>query len=424
MGLLVSLAASSARAQAPPIGRPVSQMGYAEADGNSSGTFQPFNPFVPDDSPAVGKKGAEAARKPAGVLGNGVSVLPPPPSGNRPNGAPAGNGQKAAAGEEKKSEPSACDCPGQSPCCDGKCDSCCCGCRSGCDNCPCVGMMLFAGLESFHGIADGPLKNNDGFVLGGNFGVPIPGLRDYGFGVQFGASFGAYDLDGRTFPNGVALGDPLSATNDVQQQCFMTVGIFERATENIPLNWGLGYDWMVNDAYGLFATSPRLTQFRGQIGYVVNDCNEFGFWGAIHDRGDGKVVTLLGVPTTVAYRPCNQYNLFWHHNYESGADSWLWMGVLDKDRLNGQGSLGSFTIGAKVEVPLSERVALYGEAQYMRPSSEAGPGASVQDAFSVGFGLEFFPNGSAKNPTAAGRCSMPVLPLANNGTFLVDSAIR
>jgi hypothetical protein len=178
---------------------------------------------------------------------------------------------------------------------------------------------------------------------------------------------------------------------------------------------------MINDAYGAFATSPVLSQFRGQMGYVISDWNELGVWSAMHDRGDGKEVTIAGVPTSLSYRAVDQYNFFWHHNYDSGADSWLWMGFLENEKVGGLGRLGEFTLGARMQVPLTERVALYAEAEYMRPTAAPGPGASMENAYSVGFGLAFFPNGSSKNRTVAGSCWMPVLPVANNGTFLVDT---
>ena len=55
----------------------------------------------------------------------------------------------------------------------------------------------------------------------------------------------------------------------------------------------------------------------------------------------------------------------------------------------------------------------------MRPTARAGSAASIEDAYSIGFGLTFYPGGNARTRTVAGNCWMPYLPVANNGTFLV-----
>jgi len=390
LGLLVGLTASETFAQEAPCFGAASQVGFAEA-GPSSGDAS--NPFVPEDAAVAGKGNSQPAKEPAGGSGSGV-----------------------------KGESCSCGC-----CCED-CQSCgCCSghiCLAGCDACAPVGISLFAGVESFRGIADGDHQNN-GLVVGGNLGVPLPGLKDYGIGVQFGASFGAYDLDGRTFPDG-ALGDPPSAVTDVGQQTFFTLGVFHRATEKVPLNIGFGHDWMINDAYGVFATSPTISQWRAQLGYCLSAWNEIGVWTTVRDSGDGKVITFGGIPANVlsldvSYRAIDQCNFYWHHNYDSGADSWVWMGFLEDDAVAGLGHLGSYTVGVTVQVPLTDRVALYADGQYMRPAASAGPIAAQEEAFSVGFGLAFFPYGNAKNRSVAGSCWMPVLPVANNGSFLVNT---
>ena len=85
------------------------------------------------------------------------------------------------------------------------------------------------------------------------------------------------------------------------------------------------------------------------------------------------------------------------------------------------GSLGEYTLGATFIVPISNCWALYANASYMRPTASAGYAAAVEDAYSVGFGLTFYPSGNARTRTVAGNCWMPYLPVANNGSFLVDS---
>src|SRR6185295_17578819 len=70
-------------------------------------------------------------------------------------------------------------------CCDSCCD--CCDCWEGCEECPSNTLILFAGIESWRGFADGSWNNNNGAVTGANFGTIIS--QDYGLGFQFGGSF-------------------------------------------------------------------------------------------------------------------------------------------------------------------------------------------------------------------------------------------
>jgi hypothetical protein len=385
LGLFVGLTAARASAQKVTYVGLASPAGYAEVGPGSADTS---SPFVPEDAANSGR--GMGPSSPGGLPG----LAAVDKSGSPPGGCGAG-----------------CQCCG---CGCGDCDVC----RADCDACPGIGTMFFAGMESFRGISDGDFQNNNGMVVGGNVGMPIPLLRNYGFGVQLGGSLGAYDFDGRT-SNSVGTD---AGGSDVQQQVFVTLGIFRRATEKLPFNMAFAYDWMINDAYGVYATSPRLGQFRSQFGWAFNASNEIGVWSAINDRGDSKnVADPAAGSITVSYRPLSQANVFWHHNFDSGADSWLWAGAPEAEKLGDGGRPGEYTVGLTMQVPLTNRVALYGSGQYMRPTATAGPIASIKDAYSVGFGLEFFPRGSSRNRTVAGNCWMPVLPVANNGSFLVDT---
>jgi hypothetical protein len=323
------------------------------------------------------------------------------------------------------------------PC--GNCEGLGCGCgccKADCDECPGIGIEVLTGVQCWRSVADSDLQNNFGPMVSANVGVPIPGLREYGIGAQVGFSYAAADLDGReNFFTG-------ADDSDVQQQTFFTAGLFRRAFDGdhwtSRFSLGIAYDWMVNDAYGVMAQSPFLGQWRGQIGYCLSAQNEIGIWGTLRDRGDERF-DPYGDP--IVYRPLSQIDLFWHHTFCSGANCWLSVGMpehlhtaihenLIADQQLGQsplatsvndGSLGEFTLGATFIVPISQRWALYANASYMRPTAAPGAGAAVEDAYSVGFGLTFYPGGNARTRTVAGNCWMPYLPVANNGTFLVDS---
>jgi hypothetical protein len=297
----------------------------------------------------------------------------------------------------------------------------CCG--ANCNECPGVGIELFSGVECWRNITTGDLQNNAGPVMGGNIGIPIPELRDYGFGAQLGARYSAADLDGReTFD-----GNQIYDSNEAEQQVFITAGIFRRAYDSDSIlsrfSMGIAHDWMITSAYGDFAQSPYLGQWRGQVGFALNTYNEVGVGGSLRDRTADKF-DANGV--AVDYRAINQVSLFWHHTFCSGANSWLSFGIPERTTFpnadgSSNGSLGEFTLGANLLVPIAQRWALYADAMYMRPSATASAVAAIEDEYSIGFGVVFYPGGNSRTRNVAGNCWMPYLPVANNGTFLVDS---
>jgi hypothetical protein len=301
------------------------------------------------------------------------------------------------------------------PCgCEQSCDPCDgCGCRMGCDQCPPVGLVGSFGLDSFKGIADGG-ASNFGAVTTLNVGVPIPGLRDYGLGWQTGISYGVYDFDGRITGTDTARS---------QQQTFVTTGFFRKANCDQRLSFGLVYDWMCNSEWGVYGNDPMLGQWRGQIEYAVTDCNGMGLWFAKRDLGSVQR-PLRDSDLTVSNRAISQVNLFWHHKFAcTCADSWLWVGIPDQGRYDDDGSLGNWTIGASVQVPLSQRSALYANGSYMHPSASASPDANIEAGWDVGFGVAWYFGGNARSCALNGKCWVPYMPVANNTNFLVEQGV-
>ena len=278
------------------------------------------------------------------------------------------------------------------------------------DSCPPVGFYAFSGFESWRGVSDATSTNN-GFFSGFNLGAPLPLLSDRGFGVQAGAVFGGYDWTGR------ATNGPVEA-NQWQQQALFTLGFFRRAGENSRISGGLVYDWMINENFGSLAQEPNLGQWRGQLAYALSGANEVGLWGSL--RGSPADTRLAGAQP-IRYRSVNQLNVFWHRKFcECGADSWLWAGLVDHNRLNGLGSLGDWTVGGAVNVPISNSWALFSNLQYMHPSARPGSAGSTEGSCDLQVGVAWYPGGYARSSTVAGRTWMPLLPVANNGNFLVD----
>jgi hypothetical protein len=289
------------------------------------------------------------------------------------------------------------------------------GAALGCDACPGRGIVAFAGLDSFKGISDSFLPSNFGALAGLNAAVPVPGLSDYGIGWQLGMSYGVYDFDGRL---------SFKTPDQSQEQVFVTTGFFHKAEGDRRLSFGLVYDWMINNNWGILGTGPTLGQWRGQIEYALSGSNALGVWGCLRDRGSNQIAdSVLFGPVDARTRAINQVNLFWHHKFDAGADSYLWVGIPDRGRLNDDGSLGDWTIGANVQVPLSDSLALYANGSYFRPSGSAGPIAAIEAGYDVSMGVVWYFGRHAVSHSINGACWLPYMPMANNSNFLVDQSL-
>ena len=281
-------------------------------------------------------------------------------------------------------------------------------------------MVLFYDVDSWRGVGDrgsffARPSNNEGGSTGFNFATrlgPVSEMTSLSF--QFGGSYGIYDWNGRPF-NAAAL-----TTTQAQQQVFITTGFFKRADDDSSWSYGLVHDWMINQAWGAYAVNPTLGQWRGQIAYALDNSNEIGLWGTLHDKGDTNL-DFFG--NSVVTRPLDQGNLFWHHQWEYGGDSWIWIGLPQSDRLNqfAGGSLGDYLIGGSYIAPLNDHLSLYANTQYMHASAAPGPSGYGDASWYIAVGVQYTVGGNARAKTVAGNSWLPLLPVANNGNFLVDS---
>ncbi len=320
----------------------------------------------------------------------------------------ASGGQSATlVGDQKvTTEQSLCSSCNQAACNGNGCDACCpsLGCE---ENCSPFGIVGTAGFDSFKGPGDGGFISNFGAVTGVNSAVA---LGDTGMDWQLGMTYGVYDFDGRTNIN--------QATS--QQQVFLTTGFFHKAQCDRHLSFGMVYDWMFNDEWGATGLAPTLGQWRGQIEYAVSGSNAFGVYGCLGDRGYNRTVSDV---TVFKVRTVSQIDLFWHHKFCSGADSYLWFGLPERERLGGDGSHYDWLIGVSLQVPITERLALYGNAQYMHPSGSASAAAATDSGYNVGMGVAWYFGGNARSTAINGKCNTPYMPVANNSTFLTDGTV-
>jgi hypothetical protein len=278
------------------------------------------------------------------------------------------------------------------------------------DACPAHALVGFVAYDSFRGVADDSWQNN-GISTGVNYGTRLGRLSDWtGIGFQIGGSVGVFDWSGADYrPR------PDAATT----QGFVTYGFFRKPTEGCRLGGAVVQDWMITNNYGVFSQDPTMNQWRGQIGYATSETREFGVWGTW--RGSTYTHNVPGVGST-SWRSVNQINPFWHQKWRrSAADTWLWVGLPERDRLSGGGSLGQYIAGAAANVPLNNSVSLYTLVTYMRPSAATGPVGSTEDAWNFTIGVTITTGRAARSSTVAGNGWTPMLPVANNGYFYVDT---
>lgn len=256
---------------------------------------------------------------------------------------------------------------------------------------------------SVHGGLDGSKQPQDfgvnahfGGRIGGNVGVSL--LDDAGLGAQLGLAYNFSD-------NAVKVFEVIGEERE-RNQLFLTFGLFQRTDGGVV--WGAVYDVLWSDYY----SSTSLGQFRGLLGYQLDECNEVGLWGTL--RGHTDDATVATIP--VQLNSIDMINAYWAHRWKWGAQTTVWMGVTSG---HGEEVLilppqteidNSFVFGAAVNIPLNDSWALSGQANFLSPAD-----SGTVDAY---LGFTYFFGGTQIN-AQTGRFR-PVLPVANNSYFPVD----
>ncbi len=285
--------------------------------------------------------------------------------------------------------------------------------RDWCECCDDVGSwrdntLFFLGGEAFKTVGDTAIPpspasgfaNSAGLVGGFNSGLGL--WEDSAVRGQIGASYGVFDLKGR---------DTISA-NSVEQQAFLTAGIYKRSDilNGDAISWGLVYDQLWCHQWGLLADELYVGQARGIWGYALNECHELGVWGAFRTTAENSTTVPGG-----SLRAMTQYNAFWRTNWEFGGQTMLYFGG------NDPADIGSWLFGILGQAPLSDHTALYGNFTYAFPGSSSGVVGSNELEWNFGVGLVFFTGGKAFSRTVSGPKGLPLLPVANNGSFLITN---
>lgn len=250
--------------------------------------------------------------------------------------------------------------------------------------------------DYFRGIPDGSWNGNSGAL------VSLNAADCYFDGIcfQLGGSFGIYNWDGRenlVFKN---------AKNPLYEG-FLTAG---GTWQSDDYTFGLVYDRIFTNHFGIYDTSPSFDQLRFHAGYQL--CYEtFGVFGTCHLSTSHK--KALGIP--VAFRAIDQMNLFWGHTFDNSAKTLLWLGAPYRKSLRFPNkTAGVLTAGVALRAPLTDNLYFDGHGSYMRARNAHGSEQSRNYAASVCIGITY-----SLDPCEGENFF--VMPVANNANFLVDS---
>lgn len=255
---------------------------------------------------------------------------------------------------------------------------------------------LFLGIDGSKQPQDFGINANFGGRSAINWGIPL--IQEWGLGAQVGTALNAS-------ANAVQVPELLGESSD-RWQSFTTVGLFQRT--DVGWQWGGAYDFLEQESFDRF----RLGQWRLMGALELNPRYLVGIQVALPSYGD----TGFFDSDRVRLDPIAQGSLFWRQTWESHVQTTFWGGIAeghseanavtgDRPPLDEQ-----FVFGADFYAPLGDRLALFGEANFIMP-----PDTGTVDAY---LGVVFFPWGDAWHARQL-RFS-PLFSVANNTNLAVD----
>lgn len=269
--------------------------------------------------------------------------------------------------------------------------------------------QFLTGVDAYKSLGDSTVPpgnaagymNSAGIFSGFNSGFGLGSSRVRG---QIGGTYGVYDFKGRDTFN----------TQPAEQQSFITSGIYKRSDYccGDRISWGVVYDQFWADQWGLYSNEVYLGQFRAMSGYAVNERNEIGTWATLHTNND----TLFQVAgPDVRIRASNQANVYWKHNTAFGGTTTAYVGGVDR------ADIGSWVAGLNGVAPLSRNTSLFGNSTFLFPSSSTGVIGSNELQWNVAMGLMYSFGGKSVSRNISGQPGLPLMPVANNGSFLITN---
>ena len=255
---------------------------------------------------------------------------------------------------------------------------------------------FFSGIEGSKQPQDFGVNANLGLRGQVNFSTPI--APNYGVGLQLGTAVVGSGNAVQVFE--------LLGESEERWQSFSTVGIFQRLPGGF--SWGFAYDYLYQDSFDDF----NLGQWRIRASQLVGDSMELGVTVNLSDRSD----TGLFNSNLVQLEPIDQFHVFVRKYWPNQIYTTVWLGISDghSEENAVTGSLPSkndtILFGADLYVPLTNRVAIYGETNLIFPADTGAVDAML--------GLEFSPFGRAITKTT--HPFRALLPVAGSPTFTTN----
>src|SRR3569832_296186 len=265
--------------------------------------------------------------------------------------------------------------------------------------CP-IEVDLSVAFDDFRSLPEGSWSGNMGAFASINLKTDLP----RSFAVQVGGSYGLYDWDGRS-------STPYKNSNTLEQQGFITGAFSWESGCDSGVKAGFAYDCMLNKNFGLFAVSPFLEQIRGQLGYLFLKHHEFGAWATYGFHSSH--VEAQEIP--LRFRAISQANIFYCNYFSKGGYIMIYGGSpYRRGLMFTSGRPGAYTVGTRLNAPLSTCWALFGHAAFMGGRATSLASKSRNSASNVCIGITYS-FGHRKIQQS------PYMNIADNSNFLFVS---
>jgi len=264
------------------------------------------------------------------------------------------------------------------------------------------GLSVFAGADGFKGPMDRGALGNGNFGLNEGVNMARPLGDPWGCGYQIGVNFVQSNFSSDK--------DPQTGLRELpfRRQYFATAGIFRRADPCCGgFQWGVAYDYL----HDVYYQDSNLQQIRSELGFVFDQCNEIGFYGAYGIGGDqiheGR--QLVG-----RLDPTDMFTMYYRRQFEQGGNGRLFAGAT---------AHGDGLLGADLWVPLGRGFAVENRVTYLIPNGkitgQRDNPSQQRESWGLVLQLVWYPGQNAlcqrENPYRA------MFGVADNSTFMVDS---
>ena len=247
------------------------------------------------------------------------------------------------------------------------------------------------GVQGFKSPIDLGRNGNFGIREGFNWAVPLSVAR--GIGGQIGMNALQSDLSGDRVAG---------PSSSARSQIFVTAGLFRRVLPGERWQGGVAYDFLHDDYY----ITNDLHKIRGELSFVASNRDELGTWVSIH-LGESSVFHSVFGSATTSWTSNDLYAAFWRRTLSNGTVGRVWAGA---------SGTGDGMLGGELRVPISNRLALETNVNYLIPGSNSGvSGSGSQEAWNVAIGLTWYPGGNAYCATF--NPWRPLFGVADNALF-------